>query len=408
MRAWDVPLPPVVDGAPPALRVWDTATRELRPVAPGGTFTMYVCGITPYDAAHLGHAMTYLTYDLVYRHMLDAGHDVRYTQNVTDVDDPLFERAAETGEDWTALGTREIEQFRADMTALHVLPPTHFVGAVEAVPEIVDLVGALRSAGVTYDVEGDTYLSVGAYQRFGEIGQFDRDVMIELSRTNGGDPDRVDKKDPLDPLLWLAARPGEPSWEAPWGAGRPGWHVECSAIARTTLGDTIDLHGGGTDLVFPHHEMSATTSCLASGTWPFARTWLHVAMVGLHGEKMSKSKGNLVFVRHLRLEHEPVAVRLALLAHHYREPWEWFHDDVLGADERVVRWRRATELAAGPPLGDLVDDVRRRIADDLDAPGALAAVDRWVGEALRVGGRDAAAPAEVRRVVDALLGVRLS
>ncbi|HVF05559.1 MAG TPA: cysteine--1-D-myo-inosityl 2-amino-2-deoxy-alpha-D-glucopyranoside ligase [Frankiaceae bacterium] len=407
MRSWFVELPVALPGSPPALRVWDTATRELRPVAPGRMFAMYVCGITPYDAAHLGHAACNLAYDLVYRLLLDAGHDVTYTQNVTDVDEPLFERAAETGDDWAALGTREIEQFRADMAALAILPPTHFVGAVEAVPQIVELVGRLREAGVTYDVDGDTYLSVGAWERFGEIGHLDRDTMVELSGRNGGDPDRPGKKDPLDPVLWLAHRPGEPSWPAPWGDGRPGWHVECSAIAQTTLGDTIDLHGGGTDLIFPHHEMSSTTSCLATGAWPFARTWCHVGMVGLHGEKMSKSKGNLVFVRHLRLEHDPMAIRLALLAHHYREPWEWFHDDVLRADERLSHWRSAVSLPSAPPADAVLDGVRRHLADDLDAPGALAVVDRWVDEANRAGGRDPAAPDLVRAVAQSLLGVAL-
>jgi len=407
MRSWALDAPAELPGTPPALRVWDTATRELRTVAPGPTFTMYVCGITPYDAAHLGHAATYVTYDLVLRLLRDAGHDVVYTQNVTDVDEPLFERAAETGDDWAALASREIEQFRSDMAALQILPPTHFVGAVEAVPQIVDLVGRLRDLGVTYDVEGDTYLSVGAWERFGEIGHLSREEMVTLSGRNGGDPDRPGKKDPLDPVLWLAERPGEPSWPAPWGAGRPGWHVECSAIAQSTLGEVIDLHGGGTDLVFPHHEMSATTSCLATGTWPFARTWLHQAMVGLHGEKMSKSKGNLVFVRHLRLEHDPMALRLALLAHHYRQPWEWFHDDVLRADRRLTRWRSAVDLPAAAPAGDVLDGVRRHLADDLDSPGALAVVDRWVDEAIRVGGPDPTAPALVRDLVGSLLGVRL-
>jgi len=368
---------------------------------------MYVCGITPYDAAHLGHAMTYLTYDLVYRLLLDGGHEVVYTQNVTDVDEPLFERAAETGDDWESLGNREIEQFRGDMTALEILAPTHFIGAVEAIPQIVALVGRLRDGGVTYDVDGDVYLSVAAWERFGEIGHLDRAAMVALSAANGGDPDRVGKKDPLDPLLWRAERPGEPSWPAPWGAGRPGWHVECSAIAQSTLGDTMDLHGGGTDLVFPHHEMSATTSGLASGSWPFARTWLHTAMVALHGEKMSKSKGNLVFVRHLRLEHQPAAVRLALLAHHYRSPWEWFHDDVLRADERLGLWRAATALATGPTAVGVVADVRRHLADDLNAPLALGAVDRWSTEAVRTGGRDEDAPGVVRALVLSLLGVRL-
>ncbi len=400
-------MPNAILGTPPALRVWDTATAELHPLTAGRRFSMYVCGITPYDAAHLGHAACNLTYDLVYRQLLDAGHEVVYTQNVTDVDEPLFERAAETGDDWESLGSREIEQFRSDMAALEILPPTHFVGAVEAIPQIVDLVGRLRDGGATYDLDGDVYLSIAAWERFGELGHLDRETMITLSGVNGGDPDRSGKKDPLDPLLWRAERPDEPSWAAPWGRGRPGWHVECSAIAQSTLGDTIDLHGGGTDLIFPHHEMSATTSGLATGRWPFARTWLHQAMVSLHGEKMSKSKGNLVFVRHLRLEHPPAAVRLALLAHHYRTPWEWFHDDILRADARLTLWRAATALPGGPPAADVVDGVRRHVADDLDAPSALAVVDRWAKDAVRLGGPDPAAPAQVRSLVLSLLGVRL-
>jgi L-cysteine:1D-myo-inositol 2-amino-2-deoxy-alpha-D-glucopyranoside ligase len=407
MESWSVPTPAQLDGAPPPLRLHDTATGEVRPLAPGPTATMYVCGITPYDAAHLGHAATYLTYDLVTRVLRDAGHEVVYTQNVTDVDEPLFERAAETHDDWVALGSRETEQFRADMAALNVLPPTHLVGAVEAMPRIVEVVGLLRDSGATYDLDGDTYFSVAAAPRFGAVGNLPVDEMLRLSASGGGDPDRPGKKDPLDPVLWLGPREGEPSWDAPWGRGRPGWHVECCAIARSTLGDTIDLHGGGTDLVFPHHEMSSAEASVALGVWPFARHWTHQAMVALNGEKMSKSKGNLVFVRHLRLDHDPMAVRLALLDHHYRTQWQWEHQDILAADERLDRWRAAVSVPAGAPADTLVSDVRRHLADDLNAPAAIAAVDRWVTETLHGNGRDATAPATVRALADALLGVLL-
>jgi L-cysteine:1D-myo-inositol 2-amino-2-deoxy-alpha-D-glucopyranoside ligase len=408
MDAWTTPEPATLDGEGLPLRLHDTATGEVRPLAPGPTATMYVCGITPYDAAHLGHAMAYLTYDLVRRVLRDNGHDVVYTQNVTDVDEPLFERAAETHDDWVALGSRETEQFRADMAALNIAAPTHFVGAVEAMPWIVEMVGLLRDNGATYDLDGDTYFSVAAAPRFGSVGNLPVAEMVALARERGGDPDRPGKKDPLDPVLWLAERAGEPAWDAPWGRGRPGWHVECSAIARATLGETMDLHGGGTDLVFPHHEMSAAEASAALGVWPFVRHWTHVGMVGLHGEKMSKSKGNLVFVRHLRLDHSPVAIRLALLGHHYREPWEWTHEDIVAADRRLDRWNHAVALPAGPSAGGVVADVRRLLADDLDAPGALAVVDRWVDEALRVGGRDPSGPATVRAVTDGLLGVLLA
>jgi L-cysteine:1D-myo-inositol 2-amino-2-deoxy-alpha-D-glucopyranoside ligase len=408
MESWTTPPPAVLDGEGLPLRLHDTATGEVRALSPGPVATMYVCGITPYDAAHLGHAMTYLTYDLVERVLRDNGHDVVYAQNVTDVDEPLFERAAETHDDWRALGSRETEQFRADMAALNVLPPTHLVGAVEAMPEIVEMIGLLRDNGATYDLDGDTYFSVAAAPRFGSVGNLPVDAMLALAAERGGDPDRPGKKDPLDPVLWLHERDGEPAWDAPWGRGRPGWHVECSAIARSRLGDVMDLHGGGTDLVFPHHEMSAAEASAALGVWPFVRHWTHTGMVALHGEKMSKSKGNLVFVRHLRLDHSPVAIRLALLNHHYREPWEWTHDDVLRAEERLARWVAAVALPAGPDARGVVDEVRRRLADDLDAPGALAAVDRWVDAALRNGGPDPSAPGLVRDAADALLGVLLA
>jgi L-cysteine:1D-myo-inositol 2-amino-2-deoxy-alpha-D-glucopyranoside ligase len=407
MESWTAPEPATLRGRGLPLRLHDTATGEVRPLAPGPTATMYVCGITPYDAAHLGHAFAYLTYDLVRRVLVDAGHDVTYTQNVTDVDEPLFERAAETHDDWRALGSRETEQFRSDMAALNVLPPTHFVGATEAMPAIEDMIGLLRENGATYDVDGDTYFSVASSPHFGSIGNLPVEEMLRRSAEGGGDPGRPGKKDPLDPVLWLAERAGEPAWDAPWGRGRPGWHVECSAIARTTLGDTFDLHGGGTDLIFPHHEMSAAEAAAALGVWPFARHWTHNAMVGLNGEKMSKSKGNLVFVRHIRLDHDPMAVRLALLAHHYATPWEWFHADIVAADERLERWRAAVGAAAGPDARAVVDDVRRHLADDLHAPAALATVDRWADATLRVGGRDEAAPALVADVCDALLGVVL-
>jgi L-cysteine:1D-myo-inositol 2-amino-2-deoxy-alpha-D-glucopyranoside ligase len=389
------------------LRLHDTATGEVRPLAPGPTATMYVCGITPYDAAHLGHAMTNLTYDLVTRVLRDAGHAVTYTQNVTDVDEPLFERAAETSDEWEALGTRETEQFRHDMAALNVLPPTHFVGAVEAMPHIVEMIGLLREAGATYELDGDTYFSVAAAPHFGSVGNLPREEMVRLAGERGGDPARPGKKDPLDPVLWLRERPGEPAWASPWGRGRPGWHVECSAIARTTLGESMDLHGGGTDLIFPHHEMSAAEASCALGVWPFVRHWTHSSMVSLHGEKMSKSKGNLVFLRHLRLDHDPVAIRLALLNHHYRTPWEWFHADIVAADARLERWRLAARADAGPDARPVVEAVRRHLADDLDAPLALAAVDRWAGETLRAGGREADAPRTVATLCDALLGVPL-
>jgi L-cysteine:1D-myo-inositol 2-amino-2-deoxy-alpha-D-glucopyranoside ligase len=410
VHAWSAPDVPTLPGTGLALRLHDTATGELRPTAPGPTARMYVCGITPYDATHIGHAATYVAFDLVQRVWLDAGHDVHYVQNVTDVDDPLLERATRDGEDWRELAERETELFREDMTALRVLPPRDYVGAVEAVPQVIEAVEALRERGATYELDGDTYFSVHSDPRFGGVGRLDDETMLALFAERGGDPERPGKKHPLDCLLWQSARPGEPSWEAGPGlpAGRPGWHVECAAIALEHLGPVIDVQGGGSDLVFPHHEMSASESQVLTGQWPFARHYVHAGMVGLDGEKMSKSRGNLVFVSALRQAgRDPMAIRLALLGHHYHGDWAWTEADLVSAEERLARWRDAVSRAAGPPADELLANVRRHLADDLDAPGALRAVDRWAAEATTRGGSDETAPALVRASVDTLLGVRL-
>ncbi len=290
---------------------------------------MYVCGITPYDATHLGHANTYLAFDLVGRALRDGGVQVRYVQNVTDIDEPLLERAAATGESWWGLAERETELFREDMTALRVLPPAHYVGAVEAMPVIGAFVSRLLGRGAAYDVEGDLYFPVSADPHFGAVSNLPREEMLALFAERGGDPARPGKKDPLDPLIWRHEREGEPSWGAQVGAGRPGWHVECTAIALEYLGNRIDIQGGGSDLAFPHHEMSAAHAHASTGLVPFARAFVHAGMVGLDGEKMSKSRGNLVFVSKLRLAGvDPAAIRLALLAHHYSTDWEWVPGDL--------------------------------------------------------------------------------
>jgi L-cysteine:1D-myo-inositol 2-amino-2-deoxy-alpha-D-glucopyranoside ligase len=404
VEAWTAPEVPTLPGSPPPLRVHDTASGELRTVDPGDVFRMYVCGITPYDATHLGHAATYLAFDLVVRVLRDAGQQVRYVQNVTDVDDPLLERARETGEDWQQLARRETQLFRDDMSALRVVPPDVYVGAVEAIPLIERAVARLRDAGAAYDVDGDLYFSVDADEHFGEVSHLDRDAMRVLFGERGGDPDRAGKKDPLDCLLWQAARPDEPSWDGPLGPGRPGWHVECAAIALEHLGGQLDIQGGGSDLVFPHHEMSASEAQVLTGQHPYARAYVHSGMVGLHGEKMSKSLGNLVLVSDLRSAGvDPMAVRLALLAHRYRDDWEWTDADLPAAQDRLAAWRAAVARPAGPAGATVLAEVRAALADDLDAPRALRAVDAWAAE----GGDDRSSPALVRSTVDALLGVAL-
>jgi len=408
MESWPRPPLPRLPGKGRPLRLADTATGEVRPTAPGATASMYVCGITPYDATHLGHAATYLAFDLVHRVWLDAGHQVLYVQNVTDVDDPLLERADQNGEDWAGLARRETALYREDMTALRVLPPAHLVGAVEAIPQIVPLIRRLLDAGAAYMVDEDVYFWVESSPRFGYESGLDEPTMLALFTERGGDPDRPGKKDPLDPVLWRARRPGEPSWDSDLGPGRPGWHVECAAIALQWLGISFDVQGGGSDLAFPHHEMSAAHAEVATGRWPFARSYVHAGMVGLDGQKMSKSHGNLVLVCDLRREGvEPVALRLALLDAHYLADRDWTAETLDTARRRLARWREAVALPAGPDVTGTLQRVRDRLADDLDTPAALAAIDRWADEALTRRGTDPDAPALIRDLADALLGLAL-
>lgn len=404
MRSWPAPDVPRLPGRGDALRLFDTPTRTVRPTTPDGTARMYVCGITPYDATHLGHAATYLAFDIVQRVWRDAGHPVHYVQNVTDVDDPLIERAEQTGDRWDVLAEREIELFRADMTALRMLPPDDYAGAVENIPEIVVAVRSLLDAGAAYHVEQDIYFSCAASGRFGYESGYDRAQMLALFAERGGDPDRPGKRDPLDALLWRANRPGEPSWDTELGAGRPGWHIECAVIAYNRLGPAFDVQGGGSDLIFPHHEHSAAHAEAFSGLHPFARHYVHTGMIGLDGEKMSKSRGNLVFVSKLRgAGVDPMAIRLALLDGHYRADREWTGGRLPAAERRLARWHAAVARPSGAPATPVLDTVRDRLADDLDTSGAIAAVDAWAAEE----GADAAASNLVRDLVDALLGVQL-
>ncbi|WP_240487327.1 cysteine--1-D-myo-inosityl 2-amino-2-deoxy-alpha-D-glucopyranoside ligase [Actinomadura flavalba] len=410
MRSWSAPYVPSLPAAglpaaSGALRLYDTAAGAVRETRPGATARMYVCGITPYDATHIGHANTYLAFDLVNRVWRDLGHDVHYVQNATDIDDPLLERADRDGEDWRALADREIELFREDMTALRVLPPAHYIGAVEAIPLVVEMVEKLRAKDATYTVDGDVYFPVAADATFGEVSRLTREQMAPLFAERGGDPGRTGKRDPLDALLWLARRPDEPGWESPFGVGRPGWHVECAAISVQYLGMAFDVEGGGSDLAFPHHEMSAAHAQVATGEHPHARAYVHAGMVGLDGEKMSKSRGNLVFVSKLRSSGaDPMAVRLALLAHHYRADWEWTDAELDAARTRLERWRAAAARPAGAPVAATLAAVRDRLTDDLDAPGALAALDAW---AAGPAGDDPSAPLAFAQITDALLGVAL-
>jgi L-cysteine:1D-myo-inositol 2-amino-2-deoxy-alpha-D-glucopyranoside ligase len=409
MDSWLAPDVPPLPGSGGTLALFDSARQE---VAPTATASMYVCGITPYDATHLGHAATMITFDLVNRMWRDAGRQVRYVQNVTDVDDPLLERATRDGEDWVVLGMRETALFREDMESLRILPPDHYVGAVESIPQIAAEVVRLLDAGNAYrldDGTDDVYFDITTAPRFGYESNLTRPEMLRLAAERGGDPDRQGKRDPLDPLLWRGARDGEPAWGGgPLGPGRPGWHIECATIALRLLGPTMDVQGGGNDLLFPHHECSAAHAEVLSGQHPFASHYVHAGMIGLHGEKMSKSKGNLVFVSRLRADRvDPMAVRLALLADHYRADRQWTDDLLKAGEQRLWRWREAVVASRGPAGAAVLAAVRQRLADDLDTPGALAVLDMWVDATLAGAGDDDAAPALVASTVDALLGVRL-
>jgi L-cysteine:1D-myo-inositol 2-amino-2-deoxy-alpha-D-glucopyranoside ligase len=424
MDAWRGPEVPDLPGRGPEPRLRDTATGELTVAATGRDASLYACGITPYDATHLGHAATFTAWDLLVRSWLDAGHHVTYTQNVTDVDDPLLERAERDGVDWRELALRETERYRRDMEALRILPPAHLIGAVEAVPLIDRFAERLAARGSLYDLEGDTYFARCADPAFGALSGPDSAPglslaqMTALSAERGGDPDRPGKKDPLDVLVWRAERPGEPAWDSRFGPGRPGWHVECAAIAVEFLGEAFDVQAGGSDLVFPHHEMSASharVACAADGR-VFARVYAHSGMVAYEGQKMSKSLGNLVFVSKLRDSGvDPMTIRLAILAHHYRSDWEWTPEALAAATARLTRWRAAVSSATGsaraagvPAADDVLRTVRERLAEDLDAPGALATIDAWADAVLAAQGSVPPADARlVRDTADALLGVAL-
>lgn len=411
MRSWPQPEVPRLSGTPVPLSLFDTADGVVRPVEADGTAGMYVCGITPYDSTHLGHAATYLTFDLLHRVLLDQGLQVHYVQNITDVDDPLFERAERDGVDWRELGDGQIDLFRSDMEHLRVIPPRDYIGAIESVDEVIELVQKLLDAGAAYVVDDpeypDVYASVGATEHFGYESNYDRATMERFFAERGGDPERAGKHDPLDALVWRAHREGEPAWDSPFGPGRPGWHIECSAIATNRLGGSFTIQGGGSDLIFPHHEFSAAHAEAGLGVERMAGHYVHSGMIGLDGVKMSKSLGNLVFVHRLTAAgHEPSVIRLGVFASHYRSDRDWSDLVLSDAEERLASWRRALEDAGSSASAQaMVQEVRARLADDLDSPGALAAVDAWAASDRGETGEGVADL--VRDALDALLGVQL-
>jgi L-cysteine:1D-myo-inositol 2-amino-2-deoxy-alpha-D-glucopyranoside ligase len=373
-----------------AMRLYDTARQAVVPFEPGPLVKMYTCGITPYDATHLGHAAVYLTYDVLQRRLIDLGHEVQCVRNITDVDDSIIAKARSLGVHYLDLGSAEVARFQSDMEALEVLPCFSEPRATSAIPDIRGFIGMVLDRGYAYEAGGGVYFDVSRFPGFGEISHYDEARMLAYAAERGGNVDDPHKRNPLDFVLWQPSLPDEPFWETMWGPGRPGWHIECSALALRELGTTIDLHGGGADLIFPHHECERAQSEAATGE-PFVKHWMHVAMVRKDGEKMSKSLGNLVFVDQLRKEWDPRAIRLAVIGHHYRHSWEWDEEIVPLAARRLEAW-----IDADAPASERVmAEVRDALDDDLSTPDAIAAIDDAVGRGEGI--REAAR----------LLGVRL-
>jgi len=402
MQPWaqvDVPKLPISTGAPV---IYDSQTQGLRELPNDGTGTLYVCGITPYDATHMGHAATYLAFDTLIRVWRASGVEVEYTQNVTDVDDPLIERALATGKDWKDIAVEQTALFQSDMIALRVIPPQNYVGVVEEMELIEQSVVSLLANGFAYKVDNDYYYDMSKSSMLGKVSHFTHEQMMTIFTERGGDPARIGKRNPLDPMLWRARSGNDPYWPSELGEGRPGWHIECSAIATHYLGKQIDVQGGGSDLKFPHHEMSAAHAQSLTGVSPFARNFMHAGMVALDGEKMSKSLGNLVFVSKLRAAGvDPMAIRLTLLQHHYGSDWEWFAGELELAISKLAKWRSAFRQAQGAP--NVVSDLIAILQQDLDTPTAIALVDEWVAKT-HLG--EASEPTQaMANAVDALLGI---
>ena len=353
------------------MMLFDTSRGEVVPFEPEHLVKLYTCGITPYDATHLGHAAAYMGYDVLQRRLRDLGHETQCVRNVTDVDDDLLRKARELGMHYLDLAAAETAKFDDDMIALEMVPSFSEPRATSAISEIRSLIDILLERDHAYIVEGWVYFDVTTSATFGSVSGYDEQTMLKLHAERGGNNSDPLKRNPLDFVLWQPSAPGEPSWEAMWGPGRPGWHIECSALALRELGETLDIHGGGSDLIYPHHECEAAQSEAANGK-PFVRHWMHQAMVRMDGEKMSKSLGNLVFISELRKTYDPMAIRLGIVAHHYREEWEWHENLMPDAVERLAAWRASTGEADD---AEVLEQVRAALDNDLDTPGAVAAID---------------------------------
>lgn len=407
------------------LRLYDARRGGLYPFEPipgRDRVGLYVCGVTPYDTGHLGHAFTYVSFDVLHRYLEYLGHDVVYVQNLTDVDDDMLRKARETGEDYLALGNRWVTTFLDEMAALNWLPPDHFPRATQHIPQMLSLIEKLVANGLAYAAEGNVYFSISADPRYGELSHLGREEMLPLANERGNVPDMAGKRDPLDFVLWQVSAPDEPSWDSPWGPGRPGWHIECSAMSMAYLGTQFEIHGGGADLLFPHHESERAQSEGATGDRPFVGWWTHAGMLGYDGDKMSKSLGNLVLVSDLLRSYSSDAIRHYLVSQHYRAEVRFTDGDLDGSADAAARLRQAV-LRAGEPAdaslddGDLhqiVRDHRERFLaamnDDLDTPRALSELEALAALALDIDDSALAAQAGgmVRELGGRILGLRLA
>jgi len=413
MNSWaQVYIPPMESSIDfPNLKLYNSATKSIEALPSKDFYQMYVCGITPYDATHLGHAATYITFDLINRYLRAGGARVDFVQNITDIDDPLFERAKRDNVDWSELATSQIELFRGDMVDLHIIPPKDYIGVVEAIPMIIESITTIANAASTYSVDSDLYFDVHSDKDFGKRSHLTEEEMLEVFSQRGGDPLRVGKRDPLDALLWLHQREGEPGWDSPFGKGRPGWHIECSAIAMHYLDDRVDAHysidiqGGGSDLIFPHHEMSASQSKVISKK-EFARSYVHAGMIGLDGEKMSKSKGNLLFVsKMVNKGINPMAIRLALISQPYALDRMWTQSSLDDAIDLLEKLNIALSREEVAPTKPVIMEIIRALSNNLDTPAALLALSEWSDQSLQgsVGGE----AGELSRAIDSLLGIAI-
>jgi L-cysteine:1D-myo-inositol 2-amino-2-deoxy-alpha-D-glucopyranoside ligase len=412
MKSWSDVEVPQLDSAFtfPVLSLTNSSTGEKEALKKKDMYRMYVCGITPYDATHLGHAATYLTFDLINRYLRACGSEVRYVQNITDIDDPLLERAKRDGVDWNDLAHQQIDLFRSDMTHLRVIPPAHYIGAVDAIPLVTSAIEKLKSKDSIYSVDQDLYFKVHADSEFGERSHLSDDEMLQIFSERGGDPMRAGKFHPLDCLVWMSQRPNEPGWPSPFGIGRPGWHIECTAIAIKYLKPSdddvtlIDIQGGGSDLIFPHHEMCAAQAQILSGK-PLSATYVHAGMIGLDGEKMSKSKGNLVFVSKLiEAGRDPMAIRWALMKNHYRTDRMWSDELFIEAEIEIMTLRDCLSREQVAPTQELITNIIGYLADDLNTESVIAALNTWMDQT-KAGdtGGDAMSLA---KTLDALLGIK--